>query len=57
MPVEDRFGMVLSTESTAAAEEWQQGVDKLLSQKATGINSGHFLVGESSDGTRTILPS
>jgi len=32
MPVEDRFGMSLSTESTAAAEEWQQGVDKLLSQ-------------------------
>ena len=31
MPVEDRFGMALSTESTAA-EEWQQGVDKLLSQ-------------------------
>lgn len=32
MPVTDRFGMALSTESTAAAEEWQQGVDKLLSQ-------------------------
>ena len=32
MPVEDRFGMGLSTESTEAADEWQQGVDKLLSQ-------------------------
>lgn len=32
MPVKDRFGMALSTESTAAAEEWQQGVDTLLSQ-------------------------
>jgi len=32
MPVKDRFGMALSTESTAAAAEWQQGVDKLLSQ-------------------------
>ena len=32
MPVIDRFGMALSTESTAAAAEWQQGVDKLLSQ-------------------------
>ena len=31
MPVTDRFGMALSTESTAAAE-WQYGVDKLLSQ-------------------------
>ena len=32
MPVTDRFGMALSTESTVAAEEWQQGLDKLLSQ-------------------------
>ena len=32
MPVTDRFGMALSTGSAAAAEEWQQGVDKLLSQ-------------------------
>ena len=34
MPVKDRFGMALSTESTAAAEEWQHGVDKLLSQNS-----------------------
>ena len=32
MPVEDRFGMALSTESPDAAEEWQHGVDTLLSQ-------------------------
>ena len=32
MAVKDRFGMALSTESTAAAEKWQHGVDKLLSQ-------------------------
>ena len=28
----DRFGMTLSTSSTAAAECWQEGIDRLLSQ-------------------------
>ena len=30
--IKDRFGMTLSTSSTAAAERWQEGVDRLLSQ-------------------------
>jgi hypothetical protein len=30
--IQDRFGMTLSTSSTAAAERWQEGVDRLLSQ-------------------------
>ena len=30
--IEDRFGMTLSTSSVAAAERWQEGVDRLLSQ-------------------------
>jgi len=30
--IEDRFGMILSTNSTAAAESWQDGIDRLLSQ-------------------------
>ena len=30
--IEDRFGMGLSTSSVAAAEAWQEGMDRLLSQ-------------------------
>ena len=30
--IRDRFGMTLSTSSTAAAECWQEGIDRLLSQ-------------------------
>lgn len=30
--IKDRFGMILSTSSTSAAECWQEGVDRLLSQ-------------------------
>jgi tetratricopeptide (TPR) repeat protein len=30
--IKDRFGMTLSTGSTGAAERWQEGVDRLLSQ-------------------------
>ncbi|MCH2318242.1 MAG: hypothetical protein MK524_18065, partial [SAR202 cluster bacterium] len=29
---QDRFGMTLSTSSTAAADAWQDGIDRLLSQ-------------------------
>ena len=30
--IQDRFGMTLSTSSTDAAECWQEGIDRLLSQ-------------------------
>ena len=30
--IQDRFGMPRSTSSTAAAECWQEGIDRLLSQ-------------------------
>ena len=30
--IQDRFGMPLSTSSTSAAEAWQDGIDRLLSQ-------------------------